>query len=169
MRALIQRVAQAQVSINNEVRGAIGPGLLVFLGVGHGDTEAQAEKLFSKISRMRIFADDQGKTNLSLLDVGGSLLIVSQFTLFADCKKGNRPSFTQAGDPAEAERLYRYFVGLADAFLEQNGAGAEDEALAGSGNQTARSRVATGEFGADMQVSLVNDGPFTIWLDTDAL
>lgn len=127
---------------------SIGAGYVILLGVGQQDTEQDADKLWHKISRLRIFADDAGKTNLSLADIGGDVLIVSQFTLFASCKKGNRPSFTQAGAPDMANLLYQYFVGLARA----------DAA-----------HVQTGEFGAHMQVSLVNDGPFTICLDTDEL
>ena len=148
MRAVVQRVSEAQVSIGGPAVGAIGRGLLILLGVGHGDTEAEAERLWSKISRLRVFEDADGKTNLALSDVGGSVLVVSQFTLFANCKKGNRPSFTEAGAPDEANRLYTWFVERA---------------------RRDAARVETGRFGADMQVNLVNDGPFTLWLDTDAL
>ncbi len=148
MRAVVQRVSEAQVSIGGTAVGAIGRGLLILLGVGHGDTEAEAERLWSKISRLRVFEDADGKTNLALSDVGGSVLVVSQFTLFANCKKGNRPSFTEAGAPDEANRLYTWFVERA---------------------RRDAARVETGRFGADMQVNLVNDGPFTLWLDTDAL
>ena len=147
MRAVVQRVSEAQVSIGGTAVGAIGRGLLILLGVGHGDTEAEAERLWSKISRLRVFEDADGKTNLALSDVGGSVLVVSQFTLFANCKKGNRPSFTEAGAPDEANRLYTWFVERA---------------------RRDAARVETGRFGADMQVNLVNDGPFTLWLDTDA-
>ena len=150
MRALIQRVSQALVSIEGEEHSAIGQGYLILLGVGQEDSEEQAQRLWSKISRLRIFYDDQGKTNLSIQDVEGQVLVVSQFTLYADCKKGNRPSFGKAGDPGEAQRLYGFFCDLARQDLG-------DE------------RVGTGSFGADMQVSLINDGPFTIWLDTDSL
>jgi len=150
MRALIQRVTKADVSIDGASVGAIDQGFLILLGVGHEDTEAHADKLWAKISKMRIFADEHGKTNLSLADIGGSVLVVSQFTLFADCKKGNRPSFTGAGAPDHATALYEYFLKIAMADLGQNWVG-------------------HGQFGADMQVSLVNDGPFTIWLDTDEL
>lgn len=150
MRAVIQRVNSASVSINGEVTGSIGAGYLILLGVGQDDTEAQAGKLWAKISKLRIFCDGEGKTNLSLHDIGGEVLIVSQFTLFANCRKGNRPSFTEAGSPDEANRLYEAFLDLARADL-------------GDG------RVAHGSFGASMQVALVNDGPFTIWLDTDTL
>lgn len=148
MRALVQRVSEASVAVEGETIGRIGKGYLVLLGVGHDDTEAQADKLWSKISKMRIFEDENGKTNLSLSDVEGQVLVVSQFTLYANCKRGNRPSFTEAGAPDEANRLYEYFAGLARADLGQ---------------------VETGSFGAMMEVSLVNDGPFTVWLDTDAL
>lgn len=148
MRALIQRVSEARVTVDDEVIGAIGKGLLVLLGVGQGDAEAQAEKLWRKISKMRIFEDENGKTNLGLADVDGSVLVASQFTLYANCKKGNRPSFTEAAAPEEGQRLYEYFVSLAKADV---------------------ARVETGSFGALMEVALVNDGPFTVWLDTDTL
>lgn len=148
MRALIQRVSEARVTVDDEVIGAIGKGFLVLLGVGQDDAEAQAEKLWRKISKMRIFEDENGKTNLGLADVDGSVLVVSQFTLYANCKKGNRPSFTEAAAPEEGRRLYEYFVSLAKADV---------------------ARVETGSFGALMEVALVNDGPFTVWLDTDAL
>ena len=148
MRAVIQRVTQAQVDIDGETVGAIGRGLVILLGVGHTDTEAEVERLWSKISRLRIFEDADGKTNLSLADVAGEVLVVSQFTLFANCKKGNRPSFTEAGAPDEANRLYELFVERARRDVP---------------------RVETGCFAAYMDVSLVNDGPFTLWLDTDTL
>ena len=143
MRALIQRVTHAQVDVDGRTVGSIGTGLLVT-----NDTEAQVDKLWGKISKMRIFEDKAGKTNLSLADVSGEVLVVSQFTLYASCKKGNRPSFTDAGSPAEAKRLYELFVSQARKDVP---------------------RVETGEFGAMMEVSLINDGPFTIWLDTDEL
>ena len=148
MRALVQCVTRASVSVDDSVIGAIDKGFLILLGVGHDDTEAQADKLWSKISKMRVFEDEQGKTNLSLADINGDVLVVSQFTLYANCKKGNRPSFTAAGAPDEANRLYEYFVDNAR----------QDVA-----------HVATGQFGAMMDVDLVNHGPFTIWLDTDEL
>lgn len=148
MRALIQRVTEASVTIEGTKVGAIDRGFLILLGVGQNDGEAEAQRLWSKIVKMRIFEDENGKTNLSLADVGGSVLVVSQFTLFANCKKGNRPSFTDAGSPDEANRLYEYFVSLAKADV---------------------TKVETGRFGAMMAVALVNDGPFTIWLDTDNL
>lgn len=148
MRAVVQRVTSAHVDIDGQAAGAIDRGLLILLGVGHNDTEEQAERLWSKISRLRIFEDEGGKTNLSLADVSGEVLVVSQFTLFANCKKGNRPSFTEAGAPDEADRLYEWFVERARRDVP---------------------RVETGSFGAYMDVSLVNDGPFTLWLDTDTL
>lgn len=148
MRAVVQRVSRAQVEIDGSTVGSIEKGLVILLGVGHEDTEDQAERLWSKISRLRIFEDENGKTNLSLADVHGDVLVVSQFTLFANCKKGNRPSFTQAGAPDEANRLYEWFVERARRDVP---------------------RVETGRFGAYMDVSLTNDGPFTLWLDTDAL
>ena len=148
MRALVQCVTRASVSVDDSVIGAIDKGFLILLGVGHDDTEAQADKLWSKISKMRVFEDEQGKTNLSLADINGDVLVVSQFTLYANCKKGNRPSFTAAGAPDEANRLYEYFVDNARQDV---------------------THVATGQFGAMMDVDLINHGPFTIWLDTDEL
>lgn len=148
MRALVQCVSEAQVTVDGAVVGSIGKGYLILLGVGADDAEEQAEKLWRKVSRMRVFEDAQGKTNLSLADVGGEVLVVSQFTLYANCKKGNRPSFTDAAAPAEAERLYEHFCQLARVDVP---------------------RVEQGAFGAMMDVSLVNHGPFTVWLDTDAL
>lgn len=148
MRALIQRVEHARVTVEKETIGKIKNGYVVLLGVGHDDTEAHAEKLWSKISRLRIFDDENGKTNLSLTDVGGEVLVVSQFTLYANCKRGNRPSFTDAGSPDDANRLYEFFCGLVKRDM---------------------GTVETGSFGAHMQIELVNDGPFTVWLDTDAL
>lgn len=148
MRAVIQRVSHAKVVIDGETVGAIGRGYLILLGVGASDSEQDAEKLWSKIAKMRIFEDGAGKTNLGLTDVGGEVCVVSQFTLYANCRKGNRPSFTEAAPPAEAKRLYEYFVSLVRDDL-------------GS--------VQTGIFGAMMDVSLENDGPFTICLDTEQL
>ena len=148
MRALIQRVSKAQVDVDGQTVSSIGRGFLVLLGVGQGDGEEQIERLWGKISKMRIFEDENHKTNLSLADVNGEVLVVSQFTLYANCKKGNRPSFTGAGAPDEANRLYELFVERARRDV---------------------ARVETGVFGAMMDVSLVNDGPFTIWLDTDEL
>lgn len=148
MRAVIQRVTSASVSIEGSVVGEIEKGFLILLGVGQDDDEPEVERLWSKIFKMRIFDDAEGKTNLSLADVSGSILVVSQFTLYANCKRGNRPSFTEAGAPDKAERLYEAFVERAKRDVD---------------------RVETGRFGADMNVSLVNDGPFTIILDTDRL
>ena len=145
MRAVVQRVTSAQVDIDGETVGSIGRGIVILLGIGHEDTEDQAERLWSKIGRLRIFEDESGKTNLSLADVGGEVLVVSQFTLFASCKRGNRPSFTNAGSPDDAKLLYEWVVERA--------------------RRDAR-HVETGRFGAYMDVSLVNDGPFTLWLDT---
>ena len=148
MRAVVQRVTSAQVKIDGEVVGSIGKGYLILLGVGADDGQEQVERLWSKIYKMRIFADEAGKTNLSLADISGEVLVVSQFTLYADCKKGNRPSFVAAGKPDIAEALYEAFLARA----------AQDVGA-----------VEHGRFGADMQVSLTNDGPFTIVLDTDRL
>ncbi len=148
MRAVVQRVSSASVAIDGETVGSIGRGYLVLLGVGHEDAREQADKLWGKLRGLRINDDAQGKTNLALADVDGSVLVVSQFTLYADCRRGRRPSFTAAGAPDHANELYEYFVSLVRADVE---------------------RVATGRFGADMKVSLVNDGPFTIVLDTDDL
>ena len=144
MRALLQRVLDAQVTVDNKVVGSCGHGLLVFLGVGQQDTQESAQRLWQKISKLRIFADEQGKTNLSLTDVNGELLVISQFTLFANCKRGNRPSFTEAASPALANELYEHFCDLAKRDV---------------------AHVDQGVFGASMQVSLTNDGPFTIWLE----
>ena len=141
MQALIQRVSQASVRIDGRVSGQIDQGLLLLLCAEHGDTEAVADKLLAKVLKLRIFSDDAGKMNRSLQDVGGGLLIVSQFTLAADTSGGNRPSFTAAAPPELGRRLYEYFVAQA---------------------RGAHPVVATGEFGADMQVALVNDGPVTI-------
>ena len=144
MKVVIQRVEHASVTIDGQIHGQIGKGYLVLLGVGHDDDEATADRIVKKMIGLRIFADDNGKTNLSLKDVGGSLLIVSQFTLYADCRHGNRPGFTDAAKPDRANALYEYFVKKC---AEQVG------------------NVQTGSFGADMKVELLNDGPFTIILD----
>lgn len=143
MKLVIQRVERASVSVDGIVVGAISGGFLVLLGVGAEDTEAECERLAQKLINLRIFADENGKTNLSLKNVGGELLIISQFTLYADCRKGNRPNFLQTKEPKEAERLYEYFCGLC----------ARDV------------RVEKGVFGAEMKVELLNDGPFTIILE----
>lgn len=147
MRALAQRVAFARVTVSGETVGEIGPGLLVFLGVGQGDGEREAELLAAKLAKLRIFGDDAGKMNRSVREAGNAALVVSQFTLYSDLSRGNRPSYTGAAPPADAERLYRYFA----------------DALRGHGLE-----VATGRFGADMQVSLLNDGPVTVWLEQPA-
>ena len=150
MRALIQRVRRAGVTVDGQVVGSCGHGLLVLLGVGQHDDEAVADKLWRKMRDLRIFDDEAGKTNLSLLDVGGEALVVSQFTLYANCKRGRRPSFTEAGEPARANELYEHFCDLVE-------------------NDLGEEHVGRGVFGAMMVVELVNDGPFTIWLDTDEL
>ena len=145
MRALLQRVSRAEVRVGQGVTGSIGPGLLVLVGVGHGDDEAAADWLARRICELRIFEDDEGRTNRSLIDVDGEALVVSQFTLYADTRRGRRPSFTDAATPALANVLWLRVA-----------AGMEVEGI----------RTQLGEFGAEMQVELVNDGPFTIWLDT---
>lgn len=145
MRAVIQRVKGASVDIQGERVASIGNGYVILLGVGQGDDEAAAEVLWNKIWQLRINQDGAGKTNLNLADAGGEVLVVSQFTLYADCRRGRRPSFTSAAAPDRANELYEHFVDLV-------------RRDAGS--------VQTGRFGADMAVSLVNDGPFTIVLDT---
>ena len=147
MRALLQRVSRASVRVEGEVVGTIDGGLAVLLGVGPDDTDAVADDLARKAAELRIFRDEDGRTNRSLLEVGGSALVVSQFTLYADTRRGRRPGFTGAAQPELAERLYERFAAT----------------LGGLGVT-----VATGRFGAEMALELVNDGPFTIWLDTDA-
>ena len=144
MRALIQRVTQASVAVEGTVVGQTGPGLLILVCAMQGDTDAQAEALAAKIAKLRIFKDDAGKMNRALLDTGGGALVVSQFTLAADTRSGNRPGFSTAAPPAEGEALYLRFAA----------------ALAALGPE-----VETGRFGADMAVSLTNDGPVTIWLE----
>lgn len=146
MRALLQRVTQASVSVQGETIGQTGPGLLILICAMQGDTTEQADQLAAKISKLRIFKDDAGKMNKSVLDSGGSALVVSQFTLAADTSRGNRPGFSQAAPPAEGEQLYTYFAQRLSAL------GVPCE---------------TGQFGADMSVALINDGPVTIWMDTD--
>lgn len=148
MRFLIQRVSHAGVSVDGQVIGRIDKGFLVLIGVGQKDTKAEADRLVKKMTGLRIFEDQEGKTNLPLADVGGELLLVSQFTLYANCKKGNRPSFTDAAEPRLAQELYEYIIA------------------------ECRKKVATvetGSFGAEMQVELCNDGPFTVILDTDQM
>ena len=147
MRALLQRVARASVRVEGRDVGAIGQGLLILVGVGREDTEATSIGQAKRVTELRIFADEAGRTNRSILDVGGAALVVSQFTLYADTSRGRRPGFTDAAAPDVAERLYvRFAAALGEA-------GVAD--------------VQTGKFVAEMQVELVNDGPFTIWLDTD--
>ena len=147
MRALLQRVTRASVSVDGQPVGATGPGLLVRRGGGHADTAAVADELARKVAELRIFADEAGRTNRSLLDTGGGALVVSQFTLYADTRRGRRPGFTDAAAPDLAESLYERFASA----LRDAGVG----------------RVETGVFGAEMAVELVNDGPFTLWLATD--
>lgn len=144
MKFVIQRVSEASVRIEDTIVGSIGKGFLVLIGIGQNDTKADADFYIKKMIGLRIFEDENGKTNLSLADVGGALLLVSQFTLYADCRKGNRPSFIAAGSPDQAEALYRYIV-------EECRRQVPD--------------VQCGQFAADMKVSLCNDGPFTIILD----
>lgn len=148
MKLFIQRVLQAEVKVDGETVGSIGKGLLVFVGAGKDDTKEIADKYLKKLLGLRIFEDEAGKTNLSLKDVEGELLFVSQFTLYANCKKGNRPSFIEAGEPKMAEELYEYMIQEA---------------------QKSVPVVEHGIFGADMKVSLINDGPFTILLDEHIL
>lgn len=148
MRFVIQRVAHASVTIDGVIRGKIDKGFLVLIGVGQGDDEKIADKMVQKLIGMRIFEDENGKTNLALKDVGGQLLLVSQFTLYADCKKGNRPSFIAAGSPQRADELYQYIITKCK----------EEIAV-----------VEQGEFGADMKVELLNDGPFTVIMDSDEI
>ncbi len=148
MRFVIQVVSEASVAIDGGIKGSIGKGYMVLAGIGQNDNEQIADKMVSKLIGLRIFPDENGKTNLSLADVGGGLLIISQFTLYADCRKGNRPSFTKAGNPDAANRLYEYIVKKCRESIP---------------------KVDTGEFGADMKVHLVNEGPFTIILDSDEI
>lgn len=148
MRFVIQRVNHASVTIEGKVHGSIQKGYVVLIGVGENDTTAEADRLVKKMFGLRIFADENGKTNLSLNYVDGELLLISQFTLYADCKKGNRPSFVHAGSTEHAEQLYEYIIEKCRCSTE---------------------KVSVGIFGADMKVSLENDGPFTIILDSDVI
>lgn len=148
MRFVIQRVKHASVTVDEEVIGKINQGFLVLIGVAEDDEQETAHKLVQKLLKLRIFEDEAGKTNLSLKDVGGSLLLVSQFTLYADCKKGNRPSFIKAGNPQKANELYEYVIEQCKKEIDC---------------------VETGAFGADMKVELLNDGPFTILFDSDEM
>ena len=145
MKFVIQRVTSASVEVEEKIVGKIGKGFLVLIGIGKEDNEEIADKMIKKLIGMRIFEDENGKTNLSLNDVSGELLLISQFTLYADCKKGNRPSFINAGSPDEANRLYEYIISECKKEI---------------------SVVEKGVFGADMKISLLNDGPFTIILDS---
>jgi len=149
MRFLIQVVKNASVTVNNELISSIDKGFLIFVGVKNGDTKEIADKMIKKSAGLRIFADENGKTNLSIKDVSGEMLVVSQFTLYADCKKGNRPSFINAGDPVLANDLYEYVCRQFE--------------------QEYSIKTQKGIFGADMKVALLNDGPFTIFLDSDTL
>lgn len=148
MKFVIQRVSEASVSIDGSLTGSIGKGFLVLIGVSDEDTREIADKMVKKLIGLRIFDDTEGKTNLALRDVNGELLLISQFTLYADCKKGNRPSFIRAGKPELANELYEYIITLCKKDIPV---------------------VQTGQFGADMKISLCNDGPFTIVLDSDIL
>ncbi len=145
MKFVVQRVSHADVTVEGEVKGKIGKGFLVLIGVSNEDTRDIADKMVKKLLGLRIFEDGTGKTNLALADVGGELLLISQFTLYADCKKGNRPSFTKAGAPDYATKLYEHII----------------EKCKAAGYKTR-----SGVFGADMKVSLLNDGPFTVILDS---
>ena len=148
MRVVLQRVTQASVKVDGEVIGAIGNGFLILLGVSDEDNETVADKMADKICKLRIFADENGKTNLALKDVDGELLLISQFTLYANCKKGFRPSFIEAGAPDMANELYEYIIEECKKVIPV---------------------VERGNFGADMKVSLLNDGPFTIVLDSEQI
>ena len=148
MRAVLQRVTRASVTVDGEVLGKIGKGFMILLGVENSDTEEITDKMADKICKLRIFEDENGKTNLSLADVGGELLVISQFTLYADCTKGNRPSFVKAGAPDKAEHLYEHFMERCRNYVDV---------------------VEKGQFGADMKVELLNDGPFTLMLESEQL
>ena len=146
MKFVIQRVSHASVTVDNEVIGKIGKGFMVLIGVGEDDTKQIADRYIKKLLGLRIFEDENGKTNLSLSDVGGELLLISQFTLYADCRKGNRPSFVKAGKPEKANELYEYIISECSKSVPV---------------------VEKGSFGADMKVELLNDGPFTVIFDED--
>ncbi|MCR5704275.1 MAG: D-tyrosyl-tRNA(Tyr) deacylase [Eubacterium sp.] len=148
MRFVIQRVTEASVTVENKVVGQIGKGFLVLIGVSETDTKEIADKMVKKLCNMRIFDDEKGKTNLSLADVDGQLLLISQFTLYADCKKGNRPSFTKAGAPDMANEMYEYIIKQCQEKVPV---------------------VERGIFGADMKIQLLNDGPFTVLLDSNEI
>lgn len=148
MRFIVQRVSHASVTIEGETAGEIGKGFLVLIGVAQTDTKMIADKMIKKMLGLRIFEDEEGKTNIGLADVDGQLLLVSQFTLYADCKKGNRPSFVRAGKPDMAKEMYEYIISECRKVVKV---------------------VETGSFGADMKVELLNDGPFTILLDSEEI
>lgn len=148
MKFVIQRVTEANVKVDGEIIGEIGKGFMVLIGVGEDDTREIADKMVKKMTGLRIFEDENGKTNLSLADVGGQMLLISQFTLYANCRKGNRPSFIEAGAPDKANEMYEYIIEECKKIVPV---------------------VERGQFGADMKVSLVNDGPFTIILDSAQL
>lgn len=148
MKTVLQRVLEASVSVDNETVGKIGKGYLLLIGISNEDTKEIADKMIEKISKLRIFEDENGKTNLSIDQVDGEVLAVSQFTLYADCKKGNRPSFINAGKPDMAQELYEYMLKKCEAIF---------------------GKVEKGIFGADMKISLINDGPFTLVLDSNEL
>lgn len=148
MKLVIQRVTHASVTVDNNIIGKIGKGYMVLIGVSDTDTEEIADKMLDKMIKLRIFEDENGKTNLSLADVGGELLLISQFTLYANCKKGNRPSFIEAGSPDHANALYEYIIEKCKERVDM---------------------VEQGEFGAEMKVELLNDGPFTVILDSQQI
>ena len=148
MKFVIQRVTEANVKVDGEIIGEIGKGFMVLIGVGEDDTREIADKMVKKMTGLRIFEDENGKTNLSLADVGGQMLLISQFTLYANCRKGNRPSFIEAGAPDKANEMYEYIIEECKKVVPV---------------------VERGQFGADMKVSLVNDGPFTLILDSAQL
>ena len=148
MKLVVQRVSEANVKVDGQTLGEIGKGFMVLIGIADSDTKEIADKMIAKMLKLRIFDDENGKTNLSLSDIGGEMLLVSQFTLYADCKHGNRPSFTESMGPQRAEELYNY---IADSIRPQV------------------KKLGLGVFGADMQVSLINDGPFTVMLDSAEL
>lgn len=150
MRFVLQCVSQASCTVEGRVTGAIERGYLILVGISDSDTEETADRMLKKVAGLRIFPDENGKTNLSLAEIGGSILLISQFTLYADCRKGNRPSFVKAGKPEHAERLYRYLLER----CRREGIG---------------KTVEEGVFGADMKISLVNEGPFTLVLDSEEL
>lgn len=148
MKLVIQRVTHASVTVDNNVIGKIGKGYMVLIGVSDTDTKEIADKMLDKMIKLRIFEDENGKTNLSLADVGGELLLISQFTMYANCKKGNRPSFIEAGSPDHANALYKYIIEKCKERVDV---------------------VEQGEFGAEMKVELLNDGPFTVILDSQQI